>query len=85
MRDRYAGRTWIMSQILEATDEQEGIGKTQLIYNAFLSHDPLEEYVKLLAESGLLCYDSITGTFKSTERGLKFLNIYTEMDQLMIE
>ncbi|MFL6489276.1 MAG: winged helix-turn-helix domain-containing protein, partial [Nitrososphaera sp.] len=62
MRDRYRGRTGIISQILEATDEQEGIGKTHLIYNAFLSHDPLEEYVKLLAESGLLCYDSITGT-----------------------
>ena len=85
MRDRYRSRTEIISQILEAADDHEGIGKTKLMYKAFLSHDPLEEYVKILIESGLLCYDSITGTFKTTEKGLKFLSIYTEMDRLMIE
>ncbi|MFL6480532.1 MAG: hypothetical protein ACJ70S_05435 [Nitrososphaera sp.] len=41
--------------------------------------------MKLLAESGPLCYDPIICTFKTTERGLKFLYIYMEMDQLMIE
>jgi predicted transcriptional regulator len=85
MRYKYRSRTEIISQILQAAGDHEGIGKTKLMYKAFLSHDPLEEYVKILVESGLLCYDSVTGTFKTTEKGLKFLNIYTEMDRLMIE
>jgi predicted transcriptional regulator len=55
------------------------------MYKVFLSHDQLKGYVKVLTESDLLHYDSVTRTFKTTEKGLRFLNLYNKIDQLMRE
>jgi predicted transcriptional regulator len=82
---KYRNRTEIISQILEAANDAEGIAKTKLMYKVFLSHDPLEGYVKVLTESDLLRYDSITRTFKTTEKGLSFLTLYNKIDQLVRE
>ncbi len=79
----YRSRTEIISQILDTANG--GITKTKLMYKVFLSHDQLKEYVKVLTESDLLRYDSVTRTFKTTEKGLRFLNLYNQIDQLMKE
>ena len=55
------------------------------MYKAFLSHDQLKGYVKVLTESDLLSYDFVTRTFKTTEKGLRFLKLYNKIDQLMKE
>ena len=82
---RYRSRTEIISQILEAANNHVRITKTRLMYKVFLSHDQLKGYVKVLTESDLLRYDSVTRTFKTTEKGLRFLNLYNKIDQLMKE
>jgi predicted transcriptional regulator len=82
---RYRSRTEIISQILEAANNHVRITKTRLMYKVFLSHDQLKGYVKVLTESDLLHYDSVTRTFKTTEKGLRFLNLYNKIDQLMRE
>ena len=82
---RYRSRTEIISQILETANGRVGITVTKLMYKAFLSHDQLKGYVKVLTESDLLSYDFVTRTFKTTERGLRFLNLYNKIDQLMKE
>jgi predicted transcriptional regulator len=82
---RYRSRTEIISQILEAANNHVRITKTRLMYKVFLSHDQLKGYVKVLTESDLLHYDSVTRTFKTTEKGLRFLNLYNKIDQLMKE
>jgi predicted transcriptional regulator len=81
---RYRSRTEIISQILD-TANGGGITKTKLMYKVFLSHDQLKEYLTVLSQSDLLSYDFVNRTFKTTEKGLRFLNLYNQIEQLMKE
>ena len=65
----------IISLILEASsaDAYDAEKTTVTMYNTLLNHPVLKEYWTALAEKGLLMYDSATQTFKTTEKGLKFL------------
>jgi predicted transcriptional regulator len=45
----------------------------------------LKEYLMILTKSDLLRYDSNTHTFKTTEKGLKFLEAYNQMDNMIKE
>ena len=83
MTFRYRSRTEIISQILDAANGHVDITKTRLIYKVFLSQSQVKEYVKLLIENELLHYDFITRTFKTTGKGLKFLYLYNNIDELM--
>lgn len=71
-------RNEIINQILETANDGDdgGATKTKIMYKVFLSHDKLQEYLMLLIESDLLSYDSTTRTFKTTEKGLTFLQAY---------
>lgn len=54
------------------------------MYDAFLTYSQLKEYLILLVENGLLEHDEVGRTYKTTEKGLKFLNIYEQMEELMM-
>ena len=77
----------IISLILEAssTDAHDARKTTVMMYNSLLNHPRLKEYWSALTEQGLLVYDDITQTFKTTEKGLRFLNLYNQIKQLMKE
>jgi predicted transcriptional regulator len=81
---RYRSRTEIINQILE-TANGGGATKSKILYKAFLSHDQLKEYLMVLTESDLLRYDGDTHTFKTTEKGLRFLQAYNYIDQILKE
>ena len=53
------------------------------MYKAYLSFSQLKEYLMVLTENDLLHYDAYTQTFKTTEKGLRFLNIYNQMDSMI--
>jgi predicted transcriptional regulator len=78
-RDRLS----MISLILEAssTDAHNARKTTTIIYNSLLNHPRLKEYWSALTERGLLVYDDITQTFKTTGKGLKFLEVFSELDQ----
>ncbi len=82
---RYRNRTEIISQILEAANGNVDITKTRLMYKAYLSQSQLKEYVEILTENDLLSYNSVTRTFRTTQKGLRFLKLYNEIDQLLKE
>jgi predicted transcriptional regulator len=68
----------IIQFILEVTTETNN-AKTMMsmtMYKVLLNHPPLKEYWTILSENNLLCYDDDTQTFKTTEKGLKFLKAY---------
>ena len=44
----------------------------------------MKEYVALLTEKGLLGYDKDSQTFRSTEKGLRFLEIYKRIVEIMM-
>src|SRR5919206_1496627 len=69
MRSR--DRIEIMSQILEVAaaaknEHSGGATKSRLMFNAFLTHTQLKHYLSILADSGLLQYDSVSKRFKTT-------------------
>ena len=78
-RDRLS----MISLILEAssTDAHNARKTTVIMYNSLLNHPRLKEYWSALTERGLLVYDGISQTFKTTEKGLKFLKVFSELDQ----
>ena len=78
-------RIEIIAQILEVVNEgsDDGVTKTKIMYKAFLSYKQIKEYVALLTERDLLRYDSITQTYKTTEKGLRLLQFCNELDEMM--
>ncbi len=86
MTMHYRDRTEIVRQILEiANGAAENITKTKLMYRAFLSYSQLKEYLTLLTEKDLLRYDSIIQTYKTTEKGVRLLQLCNELDDMMMK
>ncbi len=81
-------RTEIIAQILEVVNDGssssggEGVTRTKIMYKAFLSYAQLKEYLAILTHNGLLSFDVSSQTFKTTEKGLRFLKAYGQLDQL---
>ena len=73
---KYRSRLDIFDDILEAANESGGTTRTKIMYRAFLSHIQLKEYLQALSERDLLRYDLDARTFKTTKKGLKFLDTY---------
>jgi predicted transcriptional regulator len=73
----HRSRTEIMSQILEAANGGCAT-RTKIMYKAFLSFIQLKESLMVLTKSDLLSYDEETQTFKTTEKGLRFLDTYKQ-------
>jgi predicted transcriptional regulator len=79
---RYRSRTDIISQILEAANGGDAT-KTKMMYKAFLSYSQMKEYLTILTDNDLLRYDQETHTFKTTEKGLRFLEIYNQIGDVI--
>jgi predicted transcriptional regulator len=77
----------VVSLILEVSSNNDDdakkktITKTKIMYNTLLNHPTLKEYWSDLTELGLLEYDITTNTFKTAEKGLRFLEVFSELDQ----
>jgi predicted transcriptional regulator len=79
---KYRSRNDIISEILEAINGG-GLTKTKIMYQTFLSYAQMKEYLTELTESGLLNYDVDTRQFKTTEKGLRLLDTYNQMSDVM--
>ncbi len=75
----YRSRTELFGQILQAANG--GITKNKMMYSLFMSHEQLKEYLLILIENGLLVYLQASHTYKTTEKGLKFLQILEQIQQ----
>jgi predicted transcriptional regulator len=85
MPSKYRSKTEILADILQAAGGRNDITKTRIMYRTFLTYWQLEEYLAILIRSGLLEYLETTHTYRTTERGLKFLKIYEKMEELVPE
>lgn len=82
---KYRTRTEILAQILQATGGRTGgIAKTRIMYSVFLSFEQLQEYLSILLQNGLLEYLPVSETYKTTEKGLKFLKLFEQLQQELI-
>jgi predicted transcriptional regulator len=80
MRNR--SRIDIISQILEVANGA-GATRNKIAYKAFLNYNQLKENLMDLTQKDLLRYDEDAQTFKTTEKGLRFLQIYNQIDDMI--
>ena len=78
---KYRSRTDIVALILEAANG--GATKTKIMYKAFLSYAQLKEYLTVLLQNDLLEYEDETQLFRTTEKGLRLLQMYNQFDEMM--
>ena len=79
---KYRDRTEIITLILTSASRMSGVLKTKIMYGAFLSFSQLEEYVGLLLRNGLLEHDELKRTYKTTEKGLRLLELYNRLHEI---
>ena len=76
---KYRSNLDIIYNILQAANESGGSGgttQTRIMYKAFLSYMQMKGYLQTLTQNDFLRYDQRTQTFKTTEKGHRFLDIY---------
>ena len=81
---RYRDRIDIIGQILEAANGRN-VTRSKIANQAFLNYSQLKENLAALTQKDLLCYDEDTRTFKTTEKGLRFLNTYNLIGEMVKE
>ena len=59
----------------------EGATKGRIMDKAYLTVLQLKDYLFLLLENGLLSYGKGTGIYKTTERGLRMLDVYNDINE----
>ena len=75
-------RTDIISSILKIANG--GVStKTKIMYQAFLSHAQMKDYLIFLTQHDLIEYDVDAQVYKTTEKGLRFLDIYYQLDDMI--
>ena len=80
----YRSRVDIVSQILDAANGGR-VTKTNIMYKTFLGYNQVKQQLAILTEKDLLRYDEDTRTFKTTEKGLRFLQIYNLIADMIKE
>lgn len=73
----------VMGVILKAANERRGIAKNRLMFKTFLGYAQLKGYLPVLTERGLLRHDRDAQTFKTTRKGLRFLDTYNRLYEIM--
>jgi predicted transcriptional regulator len=69
----------IIAMILEALNCERG----RLIVNRFLSPDQLCNYLTILQENHMLVYEEEKQIYKTTNKGMCFLQIYNQVGDLV--
>jgi predicted transcriptional regulator len=73
-------RTEIIALILEIANNSNGVNKTKIMYNAFLSYPQLKQYLSFLLEKDLISHLKEERTYKTTDKGLHFLQAYSQIN-----
>ena len=80
-KTNYRSRTELASNILEAANG--GATKTKIMYKAFLSYAQLKEYLAMLIRNDLMANDN-EGTYRTTSKGIRFLESSRQLDGLLV-
>jgi predicted transcriptional regulator len=75
-------KTDIVGLILEVANVG-GATKTKIMYKAFLSSSQLKEYLAMLMENSLLEFEEERQFYRTTEKGIRFLQTYAQVHEMM--
>ena len=79
----YRSREKIFAAILGTAGSGAGITRSKIMFGSYLTYAQVLEYSKMLIERGLLEYDPINRTFKTTSSGFTFIQLHNEMNQMI--
>jgi len=83
---RSKDRNEIVASILQSVinpKADDGIRRTRIMYNSFLSYSMVTHYLKLLTENGSLEYDELNKTYRITEVGLRVLELHNKIIEML--
>ena len=79
----YRTREEIFSSILDIAGSGEGITRSKIMFGSYLTYAQVVEYSKILIQRGLLEYDPINRTFKTTPNGFTYIQLQNELNQMI--
>lgn len=82
MPTKHRSRTDILARILQSANGHP-VTKTRLLYDAYLSSEQLKDYLHFVIKNGLLELQKGTATYRTTAKGMMFLELYEEMDEIV--
>src|SRR5437867_3054766 len=80
---KYRDRTEIVNVILRSGNTAQGTSKTRIMYESFLAYSQLMEYLSLLMKNGLLEYKESSRTYKTTEKGVRLLQLCDKLHEIV--
>jgi predicted transcriptional regulator len=78
---KYRSRTDIIAMVLQAVTT--GATKTRIMYSAYLSYAQVKEYLTFALERDLIRYEEGSGLYKLSERGMKVLEAYEGISDMI--
>ena len=79
---KYRSRNEIVADILSSAKNVEGVTKTRIMYEAFLSFAQLKDYMSTLLENGMLEQIS-SSKYRITDKGVKMLETYDRLNDIV--
>jgi predicted transcriptional regulator len=79
----YRSREEIFASILGTAGSGETITRSKIMFGSYLTYAQVVEYTKLLIQRGLLEYDAINRTFKTTPSGFTFIQLHNEISRMI--
>ena len=80
---KYRSQPEIIDCILRSI--KSGSTKTHIIYRCYLSYVQMKEYLALLEDRKLIFLEPGTRLYKLTENGVRFMNAYDKINELISE
>jgi predicted transcriptional regulator len=72
----------ITALILEAITHTNRATQTIIMYKAYLTHVQLKQFLSSLMEKGLIEYHRLERIYTITDKGMHFLEVYNQLNQL---
>lgn len=84
MKNHHRSRGEIIASILQSVNGNS-LRQTEILYRTYLSHNLLKEYLVLLLENELVEYTAGERTFKTTGKGMRYLQMHSLLGQLIVK
>lgn len=79
---KHRSKEEIAALILEAIVHTNRATQTIIMYKAYLTHVQLKQFLSSLMEKGLIEYHKLERLYTITEKGMHFLEVYNQLNQL---
>jgi predicted transcriptional regulator len=79
---KHRSKEEITALVLEAIVNTDRPTQTMIMYKAYLTHVQLKQFLTSLIEKGLIEYHNLERIYTITEKGMHFLEVYNQLNQL---